>query len=146
ATDVDAGVAAAMAELDRGFGAAAMDLADQSREAGEEAVVVDAELAFAVTAGARRRGHLDRDHADAAAHPCHVVGDRGIGDVALLVGEPRRHRWHDDAVGELDRADPAGNEERIGESAHRSRITSPSPRRRPCRWWRRAASGRAATP
>ena len=36
AANVDAGVAAAVAELDRGFGAAAMDFADQPRQARKE--------------------------------------------------------------------------------------------------------------
>src|SRR3954463_9378236 len=53
AADVLARVPAAMAELDRGFCAAAVDLVDQAGEAGEESVVIDAELAAAMAAGAR---------------------------------------------------------------------------------------------
>ena len=75
AADVDAGMPAAVAELDRGLGAAAMNLVDQSREPGQEAVVVDADLAAAVAAGLLRRRHLDGDEADAAARPRQVVGD-----------------------------------------------------------------------
>ena len=48
AADVDARVAAAMAELDRGLRAAAMDFIDQARQPGNEAVVVDAEFAAAM--------------------------------------------------------------------------------------------------
>ena len=33
--------------------------------------------------------------------------------VALLVGEPGRHRRHDDAVAQLDRADASGGEEGV---------------------------------
>ncbi len=44
-------MAAAMAELDRGLGAAAMDVGDQPRQAGNEAVVVDADLVAAMPAG-----------------------------------------------------------------------------------------------
>ena len=101
AADVDAGVAAAMAELDRGLGAAAVDFADQPREPGQEAVVIDAELAAAMAAGLFRRRHLDRDQADAAAHPRHVIGDGLVGDVALLVGAARGHRRHHDPVRDL---------------------------------------------
>ena len=54
AADVAPRMPAAMAELDRRLGAAAMDRIDEAREAGQEAVVIDAELAPAVAAGAFR--------------------------------------------------------------------------------------------
>ncbi len=50
AADVLAGVAAAVAELDRGFRAAAMDLVDKTGEPGQEAVVIDADLVPSVAA------------------------------------------------------------------------------------------------
>ena len=89
AADVEAGVAAAVAKLDRALAAAAMDFANEPRQARQELVVVDAELAQPMPSGALRRGHLDGDEADAAAHPRHVVVDGVVGDVAVLVGEPR---------------------------------------------------------
>src|SRR5690242_3633426 len=50
AADIGAGMAAAVAELDRRLGAAAMNLADQALQAGEEAIVVDADLMAAMAA------------------------------------------------------------------------------------------------
>ncbi len=113
AANVDAGVAAAVAELDRGFGAAAMDFADQPRQARNESVVIDTELAAAMAAGLFRRGHLDRDHARAAAHPCHVIGDGLVGDVTFFVRAARRHRRHDDPVRDLGRPDARGGEQDV---------------------------------
>src|SRR6185312_4772476 len=54
AANVLPGVAAAMAELDRGLGAAGVDLAGEAGEARDGAVVVNSELAFAMAPGARR--------------------------------------------------------------------------------------------
>ena len=44
-----------------------MDLGGEARQAGQEAIIVDAELASAMPAGALGRRHLDRDQAGAAA-------------------------------------------------------------------------------
>src|SRR5262245_36132900 len=90
-----------------------MDFPDQPREPGQEAVVVDAHLAAAMAPGLFRRGHLDRDEADPAARPRQVVGQRIVSDVALLVSGPRRHRRHDDAIADLDRADARRGEEDV---------------------------------
>ena len=108
AADVAPGVPAAVAELDRRLGAAAVDRIDEPRQPRQEAVVIDAELAPAMASGPFRRRHLDRDQADAAAHARHVIGDGVVGDMALVVAEPRRHRRHDDAVLDLDAPMRAG--------------------------------------
>ena len=55
-----AGVAAGMAQLDRRLGAAGMDRGGEAREAGQEAVVIDAELVAAMAAAALGRRHLAR--------------------------------------------------------------------------------------
>src|SRR5262245_63085678 len=81
--DVDAGMAAAVAKLDRRLRSGSMNLPDQPRQPRQEAVVVDADLAAAMAPGLFRRGHLDSDEADPAARPRQVVGERIIGDVAL---------------------------------------------------------------
>jgi hypothetical protein len=141
AADVESRVAAAVAELDGALGAARVDFARELEQPRDEAVVVDAELAKAMTADARGGGHLDRDQADAAAHARHVVVDAVVGDEPLVVGEARRHRRHNDAVSDLDRSDPRRREEDV----HR-RISSRGSRRRPCRSPCRAASGRGARP
>ena len=124
AADVDAGVAAAVAELDRGLGAAAVDFADQAGKPRQEAVVVDAELAAAMPAGLLGRGHLDRDQAGAAAHPRHVIGDGGVGDCAIVVGGARRHRRHDDPVRDFRRSDARRREQDVhGVAASRTRCS-----------------------
>ena len=128
AADVVAGVAAAVAELDRGLGAAAVDLADQPREPGQEAVVIDADFAPAMAAALFRRRHLDGDQADAAAHPRHVVGDGVVGDEALRIRRARGHRRHDDAVRDLDRDRCARREQDIHGDARGS--SSPAKRGR----------------
>ena len=84
AADVAARMAAAVAELDRGLGAAAVNVFDETGEPRQEAIVMDAELAQAMAAGAFRRGHLHRDEADTAAYARHVTGDGVVGDVSLL--------------------------------------------------------------
>src|SRR5262245_4618057 len=109
--DVAPRVPAAVAELDRGFRAAAMNLIDQPTQAWQEAVVIDAELVASMPPGPFRRRHLDRDQACAAAHAGAVIGERILGDMAFGIGEPRRHRRHDDAVLDLDIADTGGGEE-----------------------------------
>ena len=119
ARDVDPGVAAAVAELDRGLGPAGMDHVDEAAEPGDEPVVVDAELAEAMAAGLLGRGHLDRDQADAAPHPGGVVGEGVLGDEARLVRGPRGHRRHHDPVRDLDRADPGRGEEDVHRAPHR---------------------------
>ena len=86
---------------------------DQPRQARNESVVVDAELAAAMPSGLFRRRHLDGDEADAAAHARHVVGDGLVGDVAFLVRAARRHRRHDDPVRDLDRPDARGGEQDV---------------------------------
>ena len=139
AADVDACMAAAMAELDRGLGAAAVDVFDEAGETRQEPIIVDAELAHAMAAGAFRRCHLHGDESGAAAHARHVIGDRVVGNVTLCIGQPRGHRRHDDAVAHFHVSDPR----RCQEDVH-GRLTPPSLLRRPCRSWRRAASGRAA--
>ena len=82
--DIEAGVAAAVAELDRGLCPAGSDRGGEPRQARQEAVVIDAELAPAVAARLGGRGHLHGDEADAAAHPGHVVVHGVVGDVAVL--------------------------------------------------------------
>jgi hypothetical protein len=111
--DVGPGVAAGMADLDRRSRAAAVDGSCKPFQAGQETVVMDARLAAAVTAGAGRRRHFDGDETGAAARARHVVVDDALGDEAALVGEPRRHRRHDDAVPDLHRADAARRQEDI---------------------------------
>src|SRR5262249_51872748 len=124
-TDVGPGVAAAMAELDRRLCAARMDSRSEPRQAGQEAVIIDADLASAVTAGLGRRRHLHGDETDAAAHPRQVVADSVFGDEAILVGKPRRPRRHDDAVLDLDGADARGRQENVG-LAHSVGTSPPS--------------------
>ena len=114
AANVDAGVAAAVAELDRGLGAAAVDLADQPRQARNETVIVDADLVPAMPPALFRRCHLDGDQAGAAAHPRHVIGDLVVGDKTLRVRRARGHRRHDDAVFDFDRPDAGRGEEDVG--------------------------------
>ena len=75
AANVGARVAAAVPELDRSLGAAAMDLRDEPRQPGQEAIVIDADLVAAMASASFRRSHLDGDETHAAAHPRHVVGD-----------------------------------------------------------------------
>ena len=116
AADVDAGMAAAVAELDRGLGAAAVDFRDQPRQAGNEAVVIDADLVAAMPAGLFRRRHFHRDQPGAAAHPRHVIGDAVVGDKTLGVRRARRHRRHDDAVFDFDRPDARRGEKDVGHS------------------------------
>jgi hypothetical protein len=58
-------VAAAVAELDRGLGAAAMDRFRKPRERRQKTVVINAELTAAMAPGALRRRHLRRDEPDA---------------------------------------------------------------------------------
>jgi hypothetical protein len=53
-----------VAELDGDSGAGVMQNGGEAFEAWEEPVIVDAELAEAVTSGSLRRAHLDRDQAD----------------------------------------------------------------------------------
>ena len=113
AANVDAGVSAAMAELDRDFRSGAMQLVDQARQPRHEAIVVDSHLAAAVAAGLFRRRHLDGDEADAAARPRQIIGDAVVGDVALGVGRPRRHRRHDDSVRDLNRTDARRGEQDV---------------------------------
>ena len=113
AADVDAGMAAAMAELDRGLGAAAMDFPDQPRQAGNEAIVIDADLVAAMPAALFRRRHFHGDQPGAAAHPRHVIGDAVVGDEAFGVRRARRHRRHDDAVFDFDRPDTGRSEEDV---------------------------------
>jgi hypothetical protein len=113
AADVDAGVAAAVAELDRSFRAAAMDFTDQPRQAGNEVALVNAELAAAMPSGLFRRGHLDGDEAGAAAHPRHVIGDGLVGDVAFLIRAACGHRRHHDPIGDLHRSDARGSEQNV---------------------------------
>src|ERR1700722_7802181 len=98
AANVDAGVAAAVAELNRSLGAAAVNLAKQARQSRDKSIVVDADFVAAVAAAFFRRRHLDGDETGAAAHPRHVVGDGVVGDETLRVRRARGHRWHDDAV------------------------------------------------
>ncbi len=126
AANVDARMAAAVAELDRGLGAAAVDFADQARQAGKKPIVVNADFVAAMAAAFFRRRHLDGDEAGAAAHPRHVVGDRVVGDETLRVRRARGHRRHHDAVFDFDRPDARGREEDVhhvipGPSAARSR-------------------------
>ena len=70
-------MAAAVAELDRGLCAAAVDFAGEAREARQETIVEDAELAAAVAPGALRRGHLHRDEPDAATYPVLIPSSPG---------------------------------------------------------------------
>ena len=81
------------------------------RKPWQESVVKDAELAMPMPPGALRRCHLDSDQPDAAAHPRHVIGDAVVGNMALLVRQPRGHRRHDDAVLDLDGADARRREQ-----------------------------------
>ena len=113
AADILAGMAAAVAELNRGHGAAGVNLADQAIEARQEAVVIDAELAPTMSAGLFGRRHLDRDEAGAAPRARHVIGDGVVGDEAGFVRQARRHRRHDDAILDRDRADPGRREQNI---------------------------------
>ena len=53
AANIDTRMAAAVAELDRRLGAAAMDLADQPRQARNETIVVDADLVAAMLCAIR---------------------------------------------------------------------------------------------
>ena len=106
-------VPAGVAELDRRLGAFGMDRGGEAREAGQEAVVIDAELMEAMAAATLGRRHLARDEADAALGARDVIGDLFVGDEAVRVGEPRRHRRHDDAVPDLDAADLVGREEDV---------------------------------
>ena len=112
-TDVLAGMAAAVAELDRCLGATAMDFGDEPRQARQKAVVVDADLVPAMAAALLRRRHLDRDQACAAVHPRHVVGDALVGDEAVGIRRARGHRRHHDAVLDLDRTDPRRGEQDV---------------------------------
>jgi hypothetical protein len=50
AANVDAGVAAAVTELNRGLGAAAMNFADQARQPRNKPIVIDADFVAAVAA------------------------------------------------------------------------------------------------
>ncbi len=127
AANVDPGMAAAVAELDRRLGAAAMDLADEPRQAGNEMVIVDADLVAAMSAALFRRGHLDCNQAHAAADARHVIGDQVVGDETLRVRRARGHRRHDDAVFDFDRPDAGGREEDV----HRIVIPGPSAARNP---------------
>ena len=106
--DVDPRVPAAVAELDRGLGAGRMDGVGETREPGEEPVVVDAELELAMLPGFLRRRHFDGDQAHAALGAGTIVGNGGIRDETLRVGLAGRHRGHDHAVLDCKRADPPG--------------------------------------
>ena len=120
AADVDAGMPAAMAELDRRLRSGAMNLIDQPRQPRQEAIVVDSHLVAAVAAGLFRRRHLDGDEADAAACPREIIGDAVVGDEAFRVRRARGHRRHDDPVGDLDRADARGRQQDVHDRTGRS--------------------------
>ena len=113
AANILAGMAAAVAELDRGFGAAAVNRFDQAGEPGQEAVVINAELAMPVPPRLFRRGHFHRDQADSAFDPRPVIGHRVVGDEALGIRRARRHRRQHDAIADLYFADPRRREENI---------------------------------
>jgi hypothetical protein len=113
AANVGAGVSAGMAELDRGLGAAGMNRGSQECKPRQEAVIIDAELASAVAAGSRWRGHLDRDQSHPTAHPRHVVVDDLLGDEALGVRKPRGHWRHDDAVFDFKATDGRRRQENV---------------------------------
>ena len=113
AANVDAGVATAVAELDRHLRSGAVNFIDEARQPRQKAVVVDADLAPAMAPGLFRRCHLDGDEADAAARPRQIIGDAVVGDVALRVRRARRHRRHDDAVGDFDRTDARRGEQDV---------------------------------
>jgi hypothetical protein len=113
AADVAARVSAAMAELNGCLRSGAMDFIDQTRQARQKAVVVNPDLAAAMSAGLLGRSHLDRDQTDAAACPRQVIGDGVVGDVTLLVRRARRHRRHDDPIGNVDRANPRRGEQDV---------------------------------
>ena len=113
AANVAPRVAAGVAQLDRRLGARRMDRRREARKAGQETVVVDAELGETVPAAALRRRHLAGDEPDAALGARDVIGDLVVGDEPVLVGKPRRHRRHDDAVPDFDAADLRGREKDV---------------------------------
>ena len=103
AANVEAGMAAAMADLDRGFRPFRMDGCDQLGQTGQEAVVIQSQLVVAVLADLFGCGHFNRHQPDAAACTGLKIGD-GIGrHKALGIGMAGGHRCHDDAVAQLDR-------------------------------------------
>ena len=118
AADVAAGMPTAMTQLNRCLRSGAMNRIDQARKPRHKPIVVDADLATPVSAGFLRRGHLDGDEADAALRPRQIISDRVVGDIALLVRRARRHRRHDDAVGDLERADARRSEQDVHGMAH----------------------------
>jgi hypothetical protein len=71
-------------------------------QAGQKAIVIEPNLAAAMAADLFRRCHLDGDEADPALRPRQIIGDGIVGDVTLLVRRARRHRRHDDAVGNFE--------------------------------------------
>ena len=113
AADVLAGVAAGVAELDGEARAVTVQLAGQTRQAGQEAVVVDAQLVGAVTPHLLGRRHLHGDQPDAAHGARLVIGDGGVGHVAVAIGQLGRHGRHDDAVADFHAPDqPPGKKGR----------------------------------
>ena len=133
AANVPARMPAGMSQLNRRLGAPRMDRRGEPREPRQEPVVMDAELVKPVPPHPLRRRHLAGDEPDPAGDARAVVVDRVVGDEALGIGEPRRHRRHDDAVAHLHRADPRRGEEDV----HARRVPQP-PRR-----WNPLPSGRA---
>src|SRR5215469_2467952 len=113
AANIDAGMAAGVTELDRDFGAAAMDRVGQAPQSGNEAIVVNSDFAAPMPSDFFRRGHFDRDQPSAAAHARQVIGEAVIGDEALVIGGSCRHRRHDDAVFDFDRTDASRGEQDV---------------------------------
>ncbi|HEV2625108.1 MAG TPA: hypothetical protein VGV62_08340 [Xanthobacteraceae bacterium] len=86
---------------------------DEPRQAGNEAVVIDSDLAPPVPAGFLGCGHFDGDQAGAAVHARQVISNAIVGDEALVVRRARGHRRHDDTVLDFDRTDPRRSEKSI---------------------------------
>ena len=100
--NVEPGMSAAVAELNRRLRSGAMNFIDQACEATQKTIVVKPNFSAAMAADLFRRCHLDGDEADPALRPRQIIGDGIVGDVTLLVRRARRHRRHDDAVGNFE--------------------------------------------
>src|SRR5437899_5519617 len=124
AADIRAGMPTAVAELDRCLGARGVNVPDQTRQPGKEAVVVYSQLVPPMPPRALRRCHFHRDETDPATRAGAIIGKRVRGDVALLVRGPGRHRRHDDPVGDFDRTDARGGEQDV--RIHSTGISPPS--------------------
>jgi hypothetical protein len=121
-----AGPTTAVAELNRSAGAGLVQDADETLEPGQEPVVVDAEFAEAVAPDLLRRAHLDGDQSHPSEGASLVVGDEGVGDVALGIRQPGRHRRHHKPVANLDPPDDDGGKEGL----HDSLLAAPGDRTR----------------